>query len=168
MRTNSKNRADAHGRSKKPVGGFSRITTDMQRTVAFQSLTGSALRVLMWACFRNFNAATNTTASEKPKFKFTNAEAKSKLGMNSSTFSRAKNELNEKGFIDWAKRGGLKGVNGAPSLYCLSGKYKDWTPAPKTENKNLIKARAIKKSLKDNDDLLKGYGKNLKSVKQVR
>lgn len=150
MRTNTKNRADAHGRSKYPVGGFSRITTDMQRTVAFQSLTGSALRVLIWADFRNYNAITNTAASKKPTFKFTNTEAKSKLGMNSSTFSRAKDELCKKGFIDWVKRGGLNGCNGAPSLYCLSGKYKDWTPPPKTENKNLIKARAAKKSLKDN------------------
>jgi len=141
------NGVDAHGRNKKQVGGFSRVAIEMQNSPAFQSLSSSALRVFLWALILNFKKATSAGASGKPKFKFTNAEAKSKLGMNSTTFSRSKEELNKKGFMEWAKRGGLKGCNGVASLYSLSGDWTDWSPPPRNENSNLIKARNAKKRL---------------------
>lgn len=131
MKESKKNRADARGRSTKKVGAFSRIDAEMQKAPAYRSLTASALRVFSWAMILNFKTATAAGASGKPKFKFTNAEAKSKLDMNSTTFSRAKEELNEKGFMKWVERGGLKGCNGVPSLYSLSSEWKDWVPPPK-------------------------------------
>jgi hypothetical protein len=109
MRTKIENRADARGRSTKNVGGFSRLATEMQMSPIYHSLTASALRVLHWAIFLNYNSSSIAGASGKPKFKLTNSEAKAKLDMNSTTFSRAKKELSEKGFMVWAKRGGLKG-----------------------------------------------------------
>lgn len=115
---------------KENKGGFSRINCEMQKSPAFHSLSASALRVLSWAIYRNYNAATNIAKGDTtgPCFKFTNAEALDKLGMSSPVFSRAKNELSEKGFLQWRKRGGLKGVNGVPSYFQLSSDWKEWRP----------------------------------------
>ena len=112
-------------RYKAEPGGFSRVSTEMQKSEAFQSLSGKALRVLLYALFLNYNSATQ--GAGQPVFKFTNAMARDILGMHQATFSRAKDELGEKGFIKWERRGGLKGVNGVPSEFSLSGDWKRWS-----------------------------------------
>ena len=114
-----------HNRYKAEPGSFSRVSTDMQSSEAFRSLSAKALRVLLHALFLNYNAAS--TATGHPIFKFTNATAKEKLGMHQATFSRAKQELADAGFIRWERRGGLKGANGVPSEFALSGDWKRWT-----------------------------------------
>jgi hypothetical protein len=140
------------GRSAKKVGGFSPVPTDMQKSPAFHSLTGSAVRVLLWCIFKNYKSATaSDTESTRPTFKLTNREAKQELGMHAQTFSRAKKELADKGFIKWVKHGGLKGCNGVASEFCLSGGYKTWVEPPK------------QKRIPP-----KGYGKNIKSVTSTR
>jgi len=102
----------------------------MQESKTFQSLSAPAIRVFLWCLFKNYNAATNRSKGEtgKPTFKLTNREAQEKLGMNADKFTRAKNELTEKGFIEWVVRGGLKGSNGVPSQFALSGHWKEWIP----------------------------------------
>jgi hypothetical protein len=97
----------------------------MQASEAFQSLSAKSLRVLLHALFLNFNSASKT--SGHPVFKFTNAMAKADLGMHPATFTRAKVELADRGFIRWEKRGGLKGANGVPSEFSLSADWKQWT-----------------------------------------
>lgn len=145
----------------KASGKFSQVSYEMQTSPAFQSLSASAIRVLLWAIFENFRAGTAKGAVGKPQFKMTNSDAQKYYGLSSQTFSRAKNELSEKGFLEWATRGGLKGCNGVCSTYYLSGEWKKWTPPLKTVNQNLERARAI---LEEKRKAI-GHGKNLKSVK---
>lgn len=144
---------------KEDKGGFSRITCEMQKSPAYQSLSASALRVLSWAIYRNYNAATNIAKGDTtgPCFKFTNAEALDKLGMTAPVFSRAKEELADKGFIRWRKHGGLKGVNGVPSYFQLSGDWKEWKPQTKTK-RDMSAARAAK-AAKKNSGQVNGHYK---------
>ena len=108
--------------------GFSRVSTEMQNSAAFRSLSKSALRVLIWGIWKQYNAATNRGKGDSgnPRFRLTNAEAKTKLGMGSSTFSNAKAELIEKGFWTCPRRGGLKGCNGVASEFELSSDWRQW------------------------------------------
>lgn len=124
----TKRKSLKNGRDLKVGEGFSRITTEMQKSPAFRSLTTSALRVLLWGLWKHYNAATNRCKGDAggPRFRLTNAEALEKLEMGSATFSRAKAELIEKGFWAYAKRGGLKGCNGIASEFELSGDWKRW------------------------------------------
>ena len=108
-----------NGRDKKAAGGLSQIKTDMQKSAAFKSLTASAIRVLLYGFFLSYYAATRSTG--RPVFKFTNKTARETLGMNQQTFTRAKQELADKGFLEGVKRGGLKGCNGIASEFALSG-----------------------------------------------
>lgn len=125
------NKVLSNGRNKYPKGGLSQISTEMQESFAFQSLTASAIRVLLYAIFFNFCAVSKTKATGNPVFKFTCTTAEKKLEMNRQTFSRAKNELDAKGFLIWVKRGGLKGCNGEASEFSLSGNWKKWIPPEK-------------------------------------
>lgn len=145
MKAKRKRKPNAHGRNTTTVGAFSRVDIDMQKSPAFQSLTASALRVLLWAINKNYQTATKTGATGKPIFKLTNAEAKNDYGLSAATFTNAKNKLEERGFLEWVKRGGLKGCNGICSLFCLSSRWKEWSPPPKEPNTILIRARAILK-----------------------
>jgi hypothetical protein len=113
-----------NGRNKGKKGALSQIKTDMQKSAAFKSLTASAIRVLLYGIFLNYYAASRSTG--RPVFKFTNKTAREALGMNQQTFSRAKQELADKGFLEWVKRGGLKGCNGIASEFALSGDWKEW------------------------------------------
>lgn len=134
-----------NGRNAKQKGGFSRVTAEMQHSQAFQALTASALRVLLWCLFKNFKSASSEEKFvSRPVFKFTHGEAKKELGMHSQTFSRAKQELADKGFIRWVKRGGLKGCNGVASEFALSSDWENWVDSsskkrqpPKPHGKNL-------------------------------
>lgn len=134
--------------AKRPPNGrkmgeaFSLITNEMQESKAFQSLTASAIRVLLRCLYRNYNSVTNRSRGEtgKPVFKFTNREALEKLGMSADKFSRAKDELEKKGFIEWVVRGGLKGSNGVASQFALSGRWKEWKPGVDEAEK---RARAV-------------------------
>ena len=96
-----------NGRDKGKKGAMSQVPTEMQESAAFATLNASSIRVLLFAIFLNYYAATRTTG--RPVFKFTNKTAKDKLGMNQQTFTRAKRELADKGFWKWVKRGGLGG-----------------------------------------------------------
>lgn len=109
----------------------------MQRSPAFQSLTASALRVLLWCMFKNFKTATSVDhISGRPTFKLTNVEAKNELSLNQTTFSRAKQELDDKGFIEWIVRGGLKGCNGVASKFAMSSDWKKWSRPAKGNAKD--------------------------------
>ena len=111
-------------RYKGEPGGFSRLTIDMQASEAFHSLSTKAIRVLLYALYLNYNAATKQNG--RSVFKFTNGIARKYLGMHQQTFTRAKSELADKGFIRWERHGGLKGCNGVPSEFSLSGDWKRW------------------------------------------
>lgn len=125
-----------NGRDRKATGGFSQVTTEMQRSAAFRSLSNSGIRLLLWCLWKNFAAATSRDSNTgNPKFRMTNAEARSELGMGSAMFSRAKDELASKGFLVWARRGGLKGSNGVASEFSLSGDWKKWIPPAKPKRK---------------------------------
>lgn len=144
-----------NGRSSHKSEAFSRATIEMQQSPAFQSLAASSLRVLLWAIYKNYRSASagNEGSLGRPKFKLTNSEARRELGMNQTTYTRAKNELFQKGFIVWVSRGGLKGANGIASEFALSGDYKNWIRPPKKTN-NPFKPR-------------KTPGKTINSVKQT-
>ena len=118
-----------NGRDKGKKGSMSQITTEMQESVAFATLNASSIRVLLFAIFLNYYAATRSTG--RPVFKFTNKTAKERLYMNQQTFTRAKQELADKGFWKWVKRGGLGWENGIASEFTLLGEWKAWTPTPK-------------------------------------
>ena len=122
-RSMSSKRLLPNGRDKKRKGALSQITIEMQESAAFKSLPASSIRVLLYAIFLNYKAATHDTG--KPVFKFTNRTAKEKLGMNQQTFTRAKQDLSNKGFWKWVKRGGLKGCNGTASEFTLLSDWKD-------------------------------------------
>ena len=113
-------------KQKKKNGGLSQVPLEMQASYAFQSLAASGIRVLVLAIFLGY-------CSDTKKFKFTNATEKKRLRMNQNTFSRAKLDLCEKGFLAWAKRGGLRGCNGVASEFVLTEDWKDWTPTSKQE-----------------------------------
>lgn len=139
-----------NGRSVSKGPGFSRVPVEMQGTLAFQNLTASALRVLLYCLRLSYGAATDPKrpkgSTERPTFPFTNQMARDILDMSPQTFSRAKKELAEKGFIEWAVRGGLRGCNGVASRFSLSSRYRDWTPPAKPRNHvGLEKARAALK-----------------------
>lgn len=138
------------GHDKKEDGGFSWITCEMQKSQAYQSLSATALRTLSWAIYRNYNAATNIAKGDKtgPCFKLTNAEAFDKLGLSSAVFTRVKDELDEKGFMKWVKRGGMKGANGTASYFRLSADWKEFKPTPK-KKKDMSAARAAKATKKN-------------------
>lgn len=137
-----------NGRDAHKVGGFSSVPTDMQQSPAFRSLSASAHRVLLWCFFKNYKSASAVDRpGGRPIFKLTNMEARTSLGMNAQTFSRAKQELADKGFLEWVTRGGLRGVNGVASEFALSGKWKDWVKPPEASKK-----------------ISTPYGKTLKSV----
>jgi hypothetical protein len=125
--------------------GFSRATTEMQQSVAFQSLTANALRLLLWCDFKNYNAATNKRVMDSAKrvFKLTYAEVQERLGMSRPTVTRAKDELLEKGFLECTVQGGLRGVNGVASEYALANKWRKWKPPIERRN-DMKKARAAK------------------------
>lgn len=114
-----------NGRDKGKKGALSQIKVEMQESEAFQSLSASAIRVLLYAIFLNYFAASRTNG--RPVFKFTNKTAKEKLGMSSQTYSRAKQELADKGFWEWVRRGGMKGCNGVASEFALTGNWKTWS-----------------------------------------
>ena len=154
--TINKQRVNAKGRNTYNVGAFSSVPIDMQKSAAFQSLSPSALRVLLWALNKNYKAATKIDASGKQSFKLTNSEALKDYGLNSATFTNAKKQLEEKGFLEWVKRGGLKGCNGVCSTFCLSGKWKTWIAPPKKTSANLLKARSALKRKKDNKEDAEG------------
>ena len=118
-----------NGRDKGKKGAMSQITTEMQESVAFATLNASSIRVLLFAIFLNYYAASRTTG--RPVFKFTNKTAKERLYMNQQTFTRAKKELVEKGFWKWVKRGGMKGCNGTASEFTLLSEWKTWQPIKK-------------------------------------
>ena len=118
-----------NGRDKGKKGAMSQITTEMQESVAFATLNASSIRVLLFAIFLNYYAASRSTG--RPVFKFTNKTAKERLGMNQQTFTRAKKELAEKGFWKWVKRGGMKGCNGTASEFTLLSEWKTWEPIKK-------------------------------------
>ena len=118
-----------NGRDKGKKGAMSQITTEMQESVAFATLNASSIRVLLFAIFLNYYAASRSTG--RPVFKFTNKTAKERLGMNQQTFTRAKKELAEKGFWKWVKRGGMKGCNGTASEFTLLSEWKTWQPIKK-------------------------------------
>ena len=98
---------------------------EMQESEAFKSLTKSAIRVLLYAHFFEYYAATKTDGRS---FKFTTGTARDKLGMTPQTFNNCKNELAEKGFLRWVQRGGLRGCNGKPSRFVLTDDWKTWKP----------------------------------------
>ena len=118
-----------NGRDKGRKGAMSQVTTEMQESAAFATLNASSIRVLIFAIFLNYYAATRT--SGRPVFKFTNKTAKDKLGMNQQTFTRAKRELADKGFWKWVKRGGLGWENGIASEFTLLSEWKTWQPIKK-------------------------------------
>jgi hypothetical protein len=118
-----------NGRDKRTKGALSQITIEMQESEAFQSLTASGMSVLLYAIFLNFWAGTHDTG--KPVFKFTNQTAREKLGMNQAKFTRAKQDLANKGFWKWTLHGGLKGCNGVASEFTLSSDWKRWVSPQK-------------------------------------
>lgn len=127
-KSKSKTKTLQNGRSSSGRG-FASVPIEMVESPAFLSLRGGAIRVLLCCLFKNYKATTSRHKADqgKPSFKFTYAEAKTVLGMSPKTFDKAKDEVLQKGFIECRRRGGLKGVNGVASEYCLSGKWKEWS-----------------------------------------
>ena len=168
MAIRSRKRANATGRNTSRSGAFSMIDVSMQKSEAFQSLSASAIRVLLWALINNYKMATKFQGSGKPSFKLTNSEAKKEYGLNSTTFTNAKNQLEDRGFLEWTRRGGLKGCNGVCSTFCLSGKWKEWVAPQKPLCLNLVKARETRKRNKEDKDYATKYGNNIKNTKPTR
>lgn len=136
-----------NGRSASSGSGFAKVPVEMMVSPAFQCLAASSIRVLLFCLRLNYGAATDPKrpkgSSETPAFAFTNKMARDILGMNQQTFTNAKNELAEKGFIEWVVRGGMKGCSGVASKYILSSRWKDWMPPAKDQAyAGLEKARA--------------------------
>ena len=163
-----------NGRSASSGPGFASVPVEMMATAAFQSLAASSIRVLLYCLRLNYGATTYVARKKgptgKPTFKLTNQMARELLNMSPQTFTTAKNELAEKGFIEWAVRGGLMGCNGIASQFALSSQYKDWTPPAKPRKfAGLERARAtLKEKTLDpqpNQEKSLPHGKTLKSVK---
>jgi len=143
-----------NGRSaKSPPEQFSRVLVAMQESAAFQSLTASALRLLIR--FIAISGAAGT-AGRKDKlgralFTFSNADALRYCALKADAFSRAKDELHAKGFMEWVERGGPVSLTaegqGKHSVYRLTSSWKEYTPAPKPA-RDTTAARAAKEMKK--------------------
>jgi len=82
--------------------------------------------------------------TSRPVFEFTATEAERVFRIPRPTFSNAIKSLIEIGFIEVSRHGGTLDGKGIPSLYRLSGRWKEWTP-PLRDNTNILKARASRK-----------------------
>ncbi|MBK5278529.1 MAG: hypothetical protein JJE09_06665 [Bacteroidia bacterium] len=128
---------------------FSRVTMAMQETKAFISLSATAIRILLRAISKNSDPKNVCHKDEQghPIFPFNHTEALNLCGLSDPVFTRGKNELEEKGFLKWHTRGGLRGANGVASLFTLCSEYKNWEP-PLKPKRDMAKARAAKKAMR--------------------
>ena len=106
------------------------IEKDVLRSKAFKQLPGTAIQVLMWFYLKR--RLKNIGRRGKEKWIITNngeiifsyAEAEKKYELTRSRFSRALDELIDKGFIDIAHHGG--GMMGDCTLYSISDRCRDY------------------------------------------
>lgn len=140
----------ANGRDRKPPTKFddwwAKVYVSNVAHPAWRHLTASAKDVMIVITAKSSNAASKRVkdAAGRPKFKFTYSEAKQLLKMPTPTFSRAMNELKDKGFIKVSDPGGMLYGKGRPAEFLLSDKWKEWVPPPRNTN-NIDKARAARK-----------------------
>ena len=136
-----KNKPSPNGRNAKSVETFSMIPTRMQQSQAYRSLSANSLRLLVRMVFEASDAARKGQKKDgMPVFMLTNDQANERCRLSADAFSRAKNELHEKGFLEWYKRGGLQGVNGTASEFYLTDGWKHWT-SPAKPKRDTSKAR---------------------------
>jgi len=123
-----KTKSHNNGRCALTGDGFSMVPMVMQKSVAFQSLTVSAIRVLLYFIWKSWWAKAETPGggTGSPTFRFTHAEAKAELNMCPQKFNQAKKKLIETGFIVCVAPGGLRGQDRAASVYRLSDGWKHW------------------------------------------
>jgi len=106
---------------KERLAPFVPIFHDELESVAYRTLSANAAKLLPYfkrICVK----ATRGKPNETTIFGFTYSEAV-KYGFARRTFSRAVQELQQHGFIDIAKVGGLRGAGHSCSQYKLSRRW---------------------------------------------
>lgn len=112
-----KERAKARTKNKLPP--FTHLLNEEMDSKAYLELSGTAAKALMWFKRIDGKLKGKDRHGYNGIFDFTYTEAV-KYGFAKKTFSRAIDELNEKGFITIVKVGGMRGVGRSNSKYSLS------------------------------------------------
>ncbi|MBT5319848.1 MAG: MarR family transcriptional regulator [Chloroflexi bacterium] len=105
------------------------LEKQLLQSAAFRALSGKAPQVLMLFMTKRQMKQDNTRRgrwyiANDGRIRFTYIEAEDRWEIPRSTFMRALNELQEKGFLDVTLRGA--GISGSANLYSLSNRWKKW------------------------------------------
>jgi hypothetical protein len=103
---------------------FVPLIWDLLNSPAYKKLTPSAAKALPYFLGK-VKVKYNDPEKYEKIFPFSYPEAE-KLGFSTATFSRIHKELEEKGFIERAERGGLRGKSEGYSKYRLSRKWESY------------------------------------------
>lgn len=116
----------------------------------WRNLTKTATDMLIISIAKNDKAAAfGQKINGRPRFTFSVSEGQRVLHISRPTFTRAMKELIDKGFIEVHDPGGIENGKGRAAQYMLSGEWKNWV-APKRNNQNILKARKMRRSEKEN------------------
>lgn len=117
--------ARQRGKHKERLGPFSPILYEELDSVAYQELSGGAAKAYPY--FKRIDGKVKRKLGDDYNgiFDFTYSEAE-KCGFARRTFSRAIDDLIEKGFLDIVKQGGKRGCGMSNSKYKLSSRWVDY------------------------------------------
>ncbi|ACH39991.1 hypothetical protein Gbem_2988 [Citrifermentans bemidjiense Bem] len=101
---------------------FTPIFNEEMDSTAYLELSGTAVKVFTWFKRIDGRLRGKDRLGYNGIFDFTYNEAK-RYGFAKRTFSRAIDELGEKGFIEVVSVGGLRGAGRSNSKYKLSSKW---------------------------------------------
>lgn len=111
-------------KKKEKLSPFAALPWEVINSPAFASLPGNPGKALP-IFFGKARIVTFKQGATYSTFDFTYSEAL-KLGWSKDTFNQILNELHEKGFIDVAEYGGLRGCCRSNSKYKLSERWREY------------------------------------------
>ncbi len=101
---------------------FTPILNDEMDSIAYAELTGTAVKAFAWFKRIDGKLRKKCGGDYNGIFDFTYTEAR-RYGFAKRTFTRVIDELNQKGFINIIKVGGMRGVGRSNSKYQLSVRW---------------------------------------------
>lgn len=113
---------------------FVALTMDMLNSTAYKDLTFAAGKLLPYFLCK-VKKGFNDPERYSTVFTFSFPEAK-RYGFATATFFRAYNELAEKGFIEIAEKGGLRGTGKSCNKYLLSKAWNNYMTKKEIEAEN--------------------------------
>lgn len=117
--------ASKRGKDKNKLPPFVALTWDLLNSPAYRDLTGSAGKALPYFWGKHGKGLKRDRGDFSGTFEFSYGEAE-RLGFAPRTFSRVIQELVQKGFIDPAGYGGLRGFCKSFNKFSLSSRWMDY------------------------------------------